>query len=130
MKKDTVYNWICIQRDRTRKEKNEALRNAKLAALRQCENWLFALTWAQMRAPVQKKREDIATEGLPLLTKQKEKPTSLTEEETNRLNALVASDVVYEMFENKITPTARSAEWDVEQRQREQARRAALRQKE
>lgn len=129
MKKDTVYNWICIQRDRARKEKNETLRNAKLAALRQCENWLFSLTWAQMRAPVLKKREDIATEGLPLITKQKKDPTSLTEEDTNRLNELVVSDEIYELFENKITPTARQAQLEVESRQREQERRAAFRQR-
>lgn len=129
MKKATVYNWLCLQKDKiTRKEKNPAIRAAKLAALRQCEKWLFDLTWAQMRAPLRAKREDIAAEGLPLITKQKKDPTSLTKEETNCLNELVASDAVYEQFENKITPTARQAEIEVKMRQREQERRAAFRQ--
>jgi hypothetical protein len=124
MKKATVYGWITRQKDRImRKEKNATLRAAKLAALQQCDTWLFSLTWAQMRAPVQAKREAIHAEGFPLLTKARQDPTSLSEQETNRLQELEASAEVYTLFYNKITPTARQAEIEVKLRQHEQARR-------
>lgn len=71
-----------------------------------------------MRAPVTAKREAIAAEGLPLMMKKKKEPTLLSAEETERLNELAASDEVYELFENKITPTARQAERDGELRKR------------
>lgn len=128
MKKDTVSGWITRQRDLiTRKEHNEGRRKAKLTALQQCEYWLFSLTWAQMRAPVLKKREDIAARGLPLLKKQEHDPTSLTEADVTQLNALFASDEVYELFENKVTPTARRAISEVKVREHERKQQAGSR---
>lgn len=128
MKKDTVYGWLLRQRElASRKEKQEAIRNAKRTALKQCEEWLFALTWAQMRAPVRAKRTAIESEALPLLARKNEQVASLSEQETSRLNELAASDEIYMQFLSKITPTALQAECDLEQRQREQARRAASR---
>ena len=127
MKKDTVSGWIHRQRDLiSRKEHNATLRKTKLVALKQCEDWLFALTWAQMRAPVKAKREAIRAGVLPLLEKQKREP--LASAETLRLDELSASDEIYALFEAKVTPTAVRAEVEQRQRQREQARRVVVRQ--
>lgn len=129
MKKETVYSWILRQRDLiTRKEKNVVLRKAKFAALKQCEEWLLALTWAQMRAPVTAKRHAIQEEKHPLVEKARQDPALLTKQETTRVEELDVCNEIYAQFLHKITPTARQAEFERDQRQREQARRTSSRQ--
>ena len=63
MKKQTLQKWIDQQKQRARQEKQETLRTARQAALSQCESWLYALTWATMRAPAKKCCEEFRQEG-------------------------------------------------------------------
>ena len=100
-----------------------ARRAAKLAALAACEQWLFTLTWAQVRAPVLESYSKQCAEELALA--EKTIHVALTESEAHRLNELQAANTIYEAFLRKITPTARRAELEQEFRQHEQARRAA-----
>lgn len=128
MKKDTVYAWLERQRRLASKEKESVVRLAKLAAIGQAGDWLFQLTWAQMRTPLQNKCQTIQAEGGPLVEKQK-REKQLTEQEALRLAVLLAEEDIYGSFLTKITPTACRAESDVQQQQREKTERAAARQK-
>ena len=114
MKKQTLQKWVCQQKQTAQHEHNETLRTARMAALEQCETWLYALTWATMRSPVRQICEALRQEGLPLV----QKGTGVSETEAAHLAGIRASHAIYTVFLHKITPTALQAEIEHDTKQR------------
>jgi hypothetical protein len=107
MKKDTVYTFLDKKEQEARRKKNERLRNALLAAIKECRTWV-ALPWAEMDQPLVKKVEAMEKEAEPLIEKQKHEP--LSEAEAMRLDELIVlyQDVYYP-FKQKIAPSVQRA---------------------
>jgi hypothetical protein len=117
MKKQTLQKWITHQQQQTHREKQEALRTARQEALSQCEAWLYARTWATMRAPVSQRCAELRQEGQALLHKGAQR----SEAENARLAEVRASHAIYTMFLHKMTPTARQAESEQHSKQHERS---------
>jgi hypothetical protein len=121
MKKETVYKFLNKIEQEARRNKNEHLRKALIAAINECFTWV-ALPWAEMDQPVAKKVKAMNTEAEVLGKKKKQAP--LSEAEEARLNELVALyQVVYHPFSQKIWPTVRRAQLERKDRAQENAGR-------
>jgi hypothetical protein len=121
MKKETVHKFLNKNEQEARKNKNEQLRKALVAAISECSAWI-GLPWAEMDQPVEEKVKAMNNEAEELGKKKKQ--ASLSEAEEARLNELIALyQVVYHPFWKKIWPTVRRAQLERKDRAQEKAGR-------